>query len=521
MSSDLLSAPIDELAELAPAEPGDRELVLAFKRGEKDSYQAIHDRYAPRVRGICRRMLVNGSDAEEAAQETFLRVYSGLPHFNGRYQLGAWMSRVATNVCLDHLRSEKRRPSDSTDPETLATLPETAHEDGPEQLFIAADDRKRIHRILSGLSPMHRAALSLREFEGMSYEDISVALGMTEPQVKALLHRARKAFRRSWSSAGLAVFLPWRWLARLRRAAGPVGDGHHQVADAAASGMQVAAQCSSMLQQCGQFVSERVATTVTALVVGTAAVGVAIAPSGRAPEVKHHEVASLPAPARDDLPARDAKPKDKRKATAKGRRPAPVVGASEPTTEPTPQASPSAPPSKEEQPSPEESGGSSGSDSGATKPANPANPAPAPLYTYFGWDRGQPVPRAQATSHTTKLDCRARTLTHRVETLINDGPFSYRAVFEFEVSPANPRMGFTMWKDNVEYRYSSWGNAPAVTWSESGSQTRLEITGEYGALYGSDTESGNLPSSGHFTATLTLDCTTTSVVTEGAGFTAE
>lgn len=516
-SGDLLSAPIDELSELALAEPEDKDLVLAFKRGEKNSYQAIHERYGARVRSVCRRMLSNGSDAEEAAQETFLRVYSALPHFNGRYQLGAWMSRVATNVCLDQLRSQKRRPSESTDPEQLASLPETIHVDGPEQLFIASDDSRRIRKILEGLSPMHRAALSLREFEGMSYEDIAIALGMTDAQVKALLHRARKAFRRSWSSAGLAALLPWRLLARLRRAAGPVGDGHHQVADAATSGMHVAAQCSSVLQQCGQFVTERVATTVTAIVVGTAAVGVAIAPSGKVPEVKHHAIASQPSPSQDGIGHRRSERKGGSRKNDRSRGSAAVP--TEPSTEPTPApASSTAPPKEGSEPAPEQnSGGSTGTDGGTSKPANPA---PPPLYTYFGWERGQPIPRAQATQHKTRLDCAARTLDHRVETMISDGAFSYRAVFDIHIS-VNPRLSFAMWKDGIEYRYSSWGNAPVVAWSGSGSQTRLEITGEYGALYGSDTESGKLPSSGHFDATLTLDCTALSVVTEGAVFTAE
>src|SRR5687767_7015316 len=89
----------------------DKELTLAFQAGQKGAYQAIYERHHPRVSNVCRRMLSDPQDAQDATQETFLRVYQALGRFNGRYQLGAWITRIATNVCLDHLRGGKRRPT--------------------------------------------------------------------------------------------------------------------------------------------------------------------------------------------------------------------------------------------------------------------------------------------------------------------------------------------------------------------------------------------------------------------------
>jgi RNA polymerase sigma-70 factor, ECF subfamily len=86
----------------------DRELVLAFQAGEDDAFDHLYQRHRARVTRICRRMLGNLNDAEEASQETFLKAFGALHRFNGRYQVGPWLARIATNVCVDHLRSRGR-----------------------------------------------------------------------------------------------------------------------------------------------------------------------------------------------------------------------------------------------------------------------------------------------------------------------------------------------------------------------------------------------------------------------------
>ena len=90
--------------------PTEKELVLAFQSGQGDAYARIYQRYLPVVGSICRRMLKDLDDAEEATQETMLRVLQGLGQFNGRYLLQAWVARIATNVCLDVLRARARHP---------------------------------------------------------------------------------------------------------------------------------------------------------------------------------------------------------------------------------------------------------------------------------------------------------------------------------------------------------------------------------------------------------------------------
>lgn len=500
-----------DVLALEPLE--DKELVLAFKRGEDGSYQAIYERYVPRVSGICRRMLDHSHDAEEAQQETFMRVYTSLNKFNGRYQLGAWVSRIATNVCLDHIRSRGRKPADCASNEMLVDLATDAEENGPEEEFLKGDERDRVREVLAKLAPNHRAALALREFEGMSYSDIGIALNMTEAQVKALIHRARKAFKKQWAP-GLAAFLPWRLIARVRKFSSHY-DAPPQISDAATSSVHFATSCSAALQQCGQFVSERVATTVTALVVGTAAVGVAVAPSGDArveqPPTQERVVGVASGEVADEpvVAARRVKDKERSEVIVKEKEEV-QEPPSDPQPTPTPKSTtaPSEPegvPPSEEKPD------------GGTKP--PAGPAP--VNTYFGWEDSQGIPRAQASSSSSTIDCTNSTATQNVQTLISHGAFSYPLSLRFDISATTARMTFTVDKDGHDIHYSSWGAEPSAIWTRDGSTARVEITGAYGALYGSDPETAKLPKSGSFHATLTLDCAAQTVITEGAAFTAE
>jgi RNA polymerase sigma-70 factor (ECF subfamily) len=178
----------------------DRDLVVAFKGGVPEAYDEMYRRYNDRVQMVCRRMLGSSEDAREASQETFLKAYVALPRFNGQYKLGAWLSRIATNVCVDHIRRRARGA-------TLTPLNEShegEHLDlGPEDVVIR--DIPAL-RTLDELQPLHAKALELRNLQGMSHKEIADQLGMSPMQVKALLHRARASFKRAWENAsGWAV----------------------------------------------------------------------------------------------------------------------------------------------------------------------------------------------------------------------------------------------------------------------------------------------------------------------------
>lgn len=497
-----MSAPLDEALLLSEEASEDKELVLAFKRGEDGSYQAIYTRHLPRVQGICRRMLDHSHDAEEAQQETFMRVFTSLPSFNGRYRLGAWVSRIATNVCLDHIRSRGRKPADSTD-QAMFTELSADPADGPEDAFLAADERQQVRAVLARLAPMHRAALALREFEGMSYADIAVALGMTEPQVKALIHRARKAFKKQWAP-GLAAFLPWRLLARVRKFSNHY-DAPPQVTDAAVSTVHFANSCSVALQQCGAFMSDKVVSAMTVVVVGAAAVtGVATPGGASAPKVEHRDETQVAARA-----APRAKPASKKRGDTRSRAhasaPADTDGSNsadphpDPVASPTPSSSPTPPP-PQATPAP----GTGGS------PDN--EPAEKPTAPTLAFARGVVVDSGKPMSNVVTVDCQATRVEQRLESQISYDGQLYPALFTF----ASGQMALSVTKDDQHVGYNGGGELVSKVTSKG--YMTLVYHGSYGWDGNGNPSSASLPYSGSFRAELRLDCARSSVVTENLVF---
>ena len=488
----------------------DKELALSFKRGEDGAYQAIHDRYSARVYGVCRRMLGH-DDAQEAAQETFLRVYQALGRFNGRYQLGPWITRIATNVCLDHLRSKARRPSHPV-PNEVLMLDEavTEGDSEPERMVIADSESRRVRKVLATLPPMHRAAIVLRDFEGLSYEEVSVALQITECQAKALIHRARQNFKRSWTKS-LSALLPWRLIEKMRG----LDTATREHAAEVVTVTQSVTSCTSMLQQCGQYVSQHVATVVTAAIVGTAAGAASQAATAPA---RPEETSSPAADRQPQAPARGSykvlsqttsreAEVDEAKVEKEVRPTVEVAPSPEPSPEPA--QSPTAAPAPAAEPSPEPV---------PSTPAPTESPrtAPQPFAPAVGFDYGRPVTGRTPRSHTATVSCTSDVLEQRLETVIEDDDSSvtYPALLQLKWEASNSgrlSLEFTVWKNGHEIYYSGLGYLVDGSYPEG--QRKLEFVGNYGTL-NEQAKSMDLPASGRFTASLTLDCAALSVITE-------
>ncbi len=356
----------------------DKELTLAFQRGEKGAYQAIHDRYQTRIQSVCRRLLLDREDAQEAAQESFLRIYQALGRFNGRYQLGPWISKITTNVCLDHLRARGRRGSIPFDLDDLEpTLLCGNGDEDPEQLTIRKAEGRRILKVLASLQPSHRAAIVLRDLEGFTYKEIAVALETSETQVKALLHRARQSFKKSWASSGFLA-LPARFFQRLRRLETPAkehaGQYSAQAIDAASSTAHFAASCSNVLQQCGQFVAERMAPAFTALIAATALGSSAVANGGEVSEPERRQVQVM---STLEDPASEESRRVERK------RPQAAIAESEEGEEDD-AAAPGEPDETAQQPAPQPSPSTDGNGEGEGGGGNTTTPQPPPEPTGFG-----------------------------------------------------------------------------------------------------------------------------------------
>jgi RNA polymerase sigma-70 factor, ECF subfamily len=306
------------------AQPGDaafedRWLVLSFQAGDEASYRLIHERYRSQVESLCRRLLGNYHDAEEATQETFLRVYKALPRFNGQYRLRPWILRIATNVSLDILRARARQRENHTgasgenvirlDRARLAqNLSGKSHSNGgghsngeAEDPFEIVDRRQQddqVRRVLGSLPEHYRTALVLREFEGLSYDEIGAALGESPAKVKALLHRAKKRFRKMWDRAGQSLgLIPFPLVTWIRRLTNSATEISAPLAGPPASlaGVVAASGATPLFSA----TAERVVATVAAVAV-TGAVGLGVAKGvGRdraAPEPKPAPVVSQAPP---------------------------------------------------------------------------------------------------------------------------------------------------------------------------------------------------------------------------------
>lgn len=268
----------DEALDPVLGSDEDRDLTLSFQRGEQHAYGSIYSRYHRSVYNVCYRMLGQRDDAQEATQETFLRVYQALGRFNGHYQLGPWIVRIATNVCLDHLRLRKRRPQDVTSIDALEQRP-GAGTDDPEQVLLKRAEGDKVRAVLSSLPPAHRAAIVLRDYEGLPYREIALTLGISEGQVKALLHRARKRFRRTWVPAPIMLPL-YGFLNRFRGRQLPLGPA--EVARAASPAAEIAyasgsVASSGLLEHVSVALGDKVAPVIAAAIIGASAVGGAVA----------------------------------------------------------------------------------------------------------------------------------------------------------------------------------------------------------------------------------------------------
>ncbi len=141
-----------------------------------------------RVFGVALRMLGNAAEAEEIAQEVFLRAHRSLGEFRGEAKLSTWLYAIASRLCLTRLGSGERRLSRQPE-ETLLRL--RSQDRGPEGALEQSELEAALHRAITELPDERRIVVVLRDLEGLSYEEIASALDLELGTVRSRLHRAR------------------------------------------------------------------------------------------------------------------------------------------------------------------------------------------------------------------------------------------------------------------------------------------------------------------------------------------
>ena len=170
--------------------------------GDESAFAELVRRYSPRVFSVASRFFRQRSLVEEAAQEVFLKAYTQLESFEDRGSLEGWLTRIATNTCLNMVRSSKRRPeftvSDLTDDEQNWLEQQTASDEherrSVEDNLVAAD---LADRLLTVLPPEDQQALLMIDGEDASIKEVAEATGWSESKVKVRAFRARKKIRES------------------------------------------------------------------------------------------------------------------------------------------------------------------------------------------------------------------------------------------------------------------------------------------------------------------------------------
>ena len=164
-------------------------------RGDERAFEALITPHADATYRLCLRMMGNEQDAADMAQEAFLRAWRSLSSYKGQSRFSTWLFRVTTNVCLDELRRRKRGESES-----MQALEENGLEivdtgDTPESALDRAELRRELKSAIACLNEDQRAALILRDVQGLPYEEIARALDLNLNTVKSRISRARAALR--------------------------------------------------------------------------------------------------------------------------------------------------------------------------------------------------------------------------------------------------------------------------------------------------------------------------------------
>lgn len=183
----------DPCAERAQEETTAIERVLA---GDTAAYEVLVRRYSGTLFRYLLRLVGRPDEAEDLAQEAFLRVYLSLASYDPTYRFSTWLFRIATNLALNRLRAERRCISlealDENPDEPPRQLPDERDDLGPERQAERSDLGRRIQECLEELPPAYRIVVVLRHIADLSYEEIAASTGLPLNTVRSRLHRGRE-----------------------------------------------------------------------------------------------------------------------------------------------------------------------------------------------------------------------------------------------------------------------------------------------------------------------------------------
>ena len=181
-------------------QPTDEALILSVQEGDKRAFDLLVLKYQHKIVNLVLRYVRDPNEAMDVTQEAYLKAYRAIPRFRGDSAFYTWLYRIAINTSKNYLVSMSRRPLeydlDLQDPEQGAISDKLRDDDSPEGILLREELRETMAKTIAGLPEELRLAITLREAEGLSYEEIAQTMECPVGTVRSRIFRAREAIDR-------------------------------------------------------------------------------------------------------------------------------------------------------------------------------------------------------------------------------------------------------------------------------------------------------------------------------------
>jgi RNA polymerase sigma-70 factor (ECF subfamily) len=189
------------------------QLVQLSRTGDRAAFRELVNMYKDKLHRLAYRMLHDRYDSEDVVQETFMRVYMNLNHYDENQKFSTWIYRIGKNLCIDLLRKKKvdhsldAGLSDELEKPFYEKLPSA--DASPESRLIVRELQEQLRKVIDKLSDKYKQVVTLYYLHEMSLQEISELLGMPVTTVKSRLHRGREQLRKKWGlmfTVGIVMF---------------------------------------------------------------------------------------------------------------------------------------------------------------------------------------------------------------------------------------------------------------------------------------------------------------------------